>query len=84
ATTVNANSLTLSTGKVQENKDGSYRLAVEKGNVTVTGQGISTEGLSYFDIVSRSAVLEGEIAGAADLKVVAGKNDYNLSDRSHT
>ncbi|WP_297115947.1 hemagglutinin repeat-containing protein [uncultured Enterobacter sp.] len=84
ATTINANSLTLSTGKVQENNDGSYRLAVEKGNVTVTGQGISTEGLSYFDIVSRSAVLEGEIAGAADLKVVAGKNDYTLSDRSHT
>jgi filamentous hemagglutinin family protein len=31
ATTINANSLTLSTGKVQANNDGSYKLAVEKG-----------------------------------------------------
>ena len=84
ATTINANSLTLSTGKVQANQDGTYKLAVDKGNITVTGQGINTEGLSYFDIVSRSAQLEGEIAGKADLKVLAGQNDYELASRSHT
>jgi filamentous hemagglutinin len=33
ATTINANSLTLSTGKVQANNDGSYKLAVEKGGI---------------------------------------------------
>ncbi|MDU1876847.1 hemagglutinin repeat-containing protein [Citrobacter sp.] len=84
ATTINANSLTLSTGKVKENDDGTYRLAVEKGAVTLTGQGINTDGLSYFDIVSRSAQLEGEIAGKADIKVLAGQNDYDLASRSHT
>ncbi|WP_318366211.1 filamentous hemagglutinin N-terminal domain-containing protein [Enterobacter sp.] len=84
ATTINANGLTLSTGKVQAKSDGTYSLSVEKGNVTLTGQGISTDGLSYFDIVSRSAQLEGEIAGAADVKVLAGQNDYNLQTRSHT
>ncbi|KZP79641.1 hemagglutination protein [Enterobacter roggenkampii] len=84
ATTINANSLTLSTGKVQMKEDGNYKLAVEKGTVSLTGQGISTEGLSYFDIVSRSAKLEGEIAGQADVKVVAGQNDYDLSSRQHT
>ncbi|WP_155026348.1 two-partner secretion domain-containing protein [Enterobacter bugandensis] len=84
ATTINANSLTLSTGKVQMKEDGNVKLAVEKGNVTLTGQGISTEGLSYFDIVSRSAILEGEIAGQADVKVVAGQNDYDLASRQHT
>ncbi|WP_048224798.1 two-partner secretion domain-containing protein [Enterobacter quasiroggenkampii] len=84
ATTINANSLTLSTGKVQMKEDGNYKLAVEKGNVSVTGQGISTEGLTYFDIVSRSAQLEGEIAGQADIKVVAGQNDYDLSSRVHS
>ncbi|HDR2626960.1 TPA: hemagglutinin repeat-containing protein [Enterobacter cancerogenus] len=84
ATTINANSLTLSTGKVQANNDGSYKLAVEKGAVSVTGQGINTDGLGYFDIVSRSAQLEGEIAGKADIKVLAGQNDYDLATRSHT
>lgn len=83
ATTINTNSLTLSTGKVQLQEDGNYKLAVEKGNVSLTGQGISTEGLSYFDIVSRSARLEGEIAGQADVKVVTGQNDYDLSSRRH-
>ena len=84
ATTINANSLTLSTGKVQMKDDGNFMLAVQKGNVEITGQGISTEGLSYFDIVSRSAQLQGEIAGAADVKVLAGKNDYDLASRTHT
>ena len=84
ATTINANSLTLSTGKVQANQDGTYKLAVATGNITVTGQGINTEGLSYFDIVSRSAQLEGEVAGKADLKILAGQNDYELASRRHT
>ncbi|WP_233971208.1 hemagglutinin repeat-containing protein [Lelliottia sp. WAP21] len=84
ATTINANSLTLSTGKVQAKEDGNYKLSVEKGAVSLTGQGINTDGLSYFDIVSRSAQLEGEIAGKADIKVLAGQNDYDLSNRSHT
>ena len=46
ATTINANSLTLSTGKVQMKEDGNYKLAVEKGTVSLTGQGISTSTLS--------------------------------------
>ena len=84
ATTINANSLTLSTGKVQANNDGSYKLAVEKGAISVTGLGINTDGLGYFDIVSRSAQLEGEIAGKADIKVLAGQNDYDPATRRHT
>lgn len=84
ATTINANSLTLSTGKVQMKDDGNFKLAVDKGNISISGQGISTEGLSYFDIVSRSAQLQGEIAGAADVKVLAGQNDYDLNTRSHS
>ena len=84
ATTINANSLTLSTGRVQAKDDGTYKLAVDKGAISVTGQGINTDGLSYFDIVSRSAQLEGEIAGKADIKILAGQNDYDLASRSHT
>jgi filamentous hemagglutinin family protein len=87
AVTVNANNLTLTTGKVNPQADGRIQLSVEKGTVNVAGQGISTEGLDYFDIISRSAILEGEIYDPAyqtDLKVLTGLNDYDLQSRSHT
>lgn len=84
ATTINANGLTLSTGKVQMKDDGGYQLSVDKGNVAITGKGISTEGLSYFDVISRSAQLQGEVVGTADTKIVAGLNNYDLDTRSHT
>lgn len=80
--TVNTNSLTLSTGKVLGQPDGSVRLGVERGNVTIDGAGISTEGLTHFDIISRTAQINGEIQGAADLKVVAGQTEYDPETRT--
>ncbi|MCR8998798.1 hemagglutinin repeat-containing protein [Rahnella perminowiae] len=82
--TVNANNLTLTTGKINPQADGRIQLSVEKGTINIEGQGISTEGLGYFDIISRSAVLEGEIAGQADIKMVTGLNDYDIQSRTHT
>lgn len=83
ASTVNANSLTLSTGKVLGQPDGSVRLGVEGGTVRIDGAGISTEGLTYFDVISRTAELNGEIKGQADIKVVAGKTEYDPATRTH-
>ena len=82
--TVNANNLTLSTGRVNYDQGGNIQLAVERGNVSVEGAGINTDGLSYFDIVSRSATLSGEIAGTADVKIVTGLNDYDTASRTHS
>ncbi|MBV4368048.1 hemagglutinin repeat-containing protein [Erwinia phyllosphaerae] len=82
--TVNANNLTLSTGRVNFDQAGNIQLAVERGNVAVEGTGINTDGLSYFDIVSRSATLSGEIAGTADVKIVTGLNDYDTASRTHS
>jgi len=84
ATTINASNLTLTTGKINPQADGSVQISVEKGAVNIEGQGISTEGLGYFDIVSRSAKLDGEIAGQADIKVLTGLNDYDPKSRTHT
>ncbi|MCX8965208.1 filamentous hemagglutinin N-terminal domain-containing protein [Erwinia psidii] len=81
--TINANNLTLSTGQASLDQNGNVQLAVEKGNITVEGRGINTDGLSYFDIVSRSASLTGEISGNADVKVVTGLNDYDTPSRTH-
>lgn len=82
--TINANNLTLSTGRVNLDQNGNIKLAVERGNVSLEGTGISTAGLSYFDIISRTATLKGEIAGNADLKVLTGLNDYNPATRTHS
>lgn len=82
--TVNANNLTLTTGKINPQADGRIQLSVEKGTINIEGLGISTEGLGYFDIISRSAVLEGEIAGQADIKIVTGLNEYDIQSRTHT
>ncbi|WP_454764409.1 two-partner secretion domain-containing protein [Cupriavidus campinensis] len=83
ATTVNANSLTLSTGKVLGQPDGSVRLGVNGGAISIDGAGISTEGLTHFDIISRTAQLNGEIQGTADIKVVAGQTEYDPETRTH-
>lgn len=74
----------MSTGKVNLDQNGNVQLAVERGHVSVEGSGVNTDGLSYFDIVSRSASLSGEISGNADLKVLTGLNDYDTQSRSHS
>lgn len=84
ASTVNMNSLTLSTGKPVTQPDGSVRLGVEGGTVGINGAGISTEGLSHFDIISRAAQINGEINGPAEVKVVAGRGEYDTETRTHT
>ncbi|MEQ5385226.1 hemagglutinin repeat-containing protein, partial [Providencia alcalifaciens] len=80
--TLNANNLTLSTGKIEQ-ENGQYLLNVNKGQVKITGSGISTDGLSHFDIVSRAIQLDGQISGNADIKLLAGANKYNTSTRKH-
>lgn len=82
--TINANSLTLSTGKVLGQADGSIRLGVDGGTVSIDGAGLSTEGLTHFDIISRVAQVNGEIKGDADIKVVAGQGEYDPDTRTHT
>nr|WP_315592515.1 hemagglutinin repeat-containing protein [uncultured Cupriavidus sp.] len=84
ASTINANSLTLSTGKVLGMPDGSVRFGVDRGSVDIEGAGISTQGLSHFDIVSRTAQINGEINGGAGIKVVAGQLEYDVDTGAHT
>ncbi|WP_300002101.1 hemagglutinin repeat-containing protein [uncultured Cedecea sp.] len=80
--TLNANNLTLSTGRIEQ-ENGQFLLNVTKGQVQISGNGISTDGLSHFDIVSRAIQLDGQIAGSADVKLLAGANKYNTSTRQY-
>ena len=83
ASTVNANNLTLSTGRVLGQPDGSVRLGVDGGAVSIEGTGISTAGLTHFDIISRTAQINGQIQGPADIKIVAGQTEYDPATRTH-
>ncbi len=81
--TINTRGLTLSTGRVNIDDRGQVKLAVESGAIKVEGRGINTDGLSYFDLISRSAQIKAQIAGEADLKIVTGLNDYDIENRTH-
>ncbi|YCH30127.1 hemagglutinin repeat-containing protein [Erwinia sp. D4-22] len=81
--TINTRGLTLSTGRVNIDDRGQVKLAVERGAINVEGRGINTDGLSYFDLISRSAQIKAQIAGEADLKIVTGLNDYDIENRTH-
>ncbi|MHA3636571.1 two-partner secretion domain-containing protein [Yersinia enterocolitica] len=81
--TINANNLTLSTGRITYGNDGNIQLNVNKGMIDIEGQGLSTEGLTHFDMVSRTVKLDGEISGTADINVITGLNDYDTKTRKH-
>ncbi|MFQ6292668.1 hemagglutinin repeat-containing protein, partial [Yersinia enterocolitica] len=81
--TINANNLTLSTGRVTYGTDGNIQLNVNKGMIGLEGQGLSTEGLTHFDMISRTVKLDGEISGTADINVITGLNNYDTKTRKH-
>ncbi|MGM7912026.1 two-partner secretion domain-containing protein [Yersinia enterocolitica] len=81
--TINANNLTLSTGRVAYGTDGNIQLKVDKGMIGIEGQGLSTDGLTHFDMVSRTVKLDGEISGKADINVITGLNNYDTKTRKH-
>ncbi|AMS17599.1 hypothetical protein A3218_26095 [Pseudomonas chlororaphis] len=82
-TTLNANSLTATTGKPIVSPTG-LQFSVNNGRVTVGPAGVDTTGLSYFDIVARTIALQGPVgstAQATDIKAIAGLNTYDVASR---
>ncbi|WP_130887498.1 hemagglutinin repeat-containing protein, partial [Pseudomonas sp. Sample_21] len=84
--TINANSLTTTTGKAVDSPDG-LQFLVDGGKVKIEAGGVDTSGLTYFDVVARSIELQGA-AGSQDQKtdinLVAGLNTYNAATRTAT
>ncbi|MDI2145854.1 filamentous hemagglutinin N-terminal domain-containing protein, partial [Pseudomonas sp. ITA] len=82
-TTLNANSLTATTGKPIVTPSG-LQFSVNGGRVTVGPSGLDTTGLSYFDIVARTIALQGPVGNntnSADIKAIAGLNTYTAGSR---
>ncbi|MGC3030581.1 filamentous hemagglutinin N-terminal domain-containing protein, partial [Burkholderia sp. DN3021] len=82
-TTLNVGRFGVSTGQVLPQADGSVRLGVTQGDVLIERGGIDTKGLSVFDVVSRSIVINGPVSDSsaggakADVNMVAGLTTYD-------
>ncbi|MDO4698702.1 MAG: filamentous hemagglutinin N-terminal domain-containing protein, partial [Pasteurellaceae bacterium] len=84
--TFNTDRFVVSTSQVIEPSKG-LNLNVAQGQVTITEKGLSTEGLSYVDIVAKKIEQKGAIkpntTGAhvkpANITLVAGSAEYNVT-----
>ncbi|BAO68876.1 adhesin [Bordetella bronchiseptica] len=86
--TLNASSLTLTTGRPSVN-GGHIGLDVRQGTVTIERGGVNATGLGYFDVVARLVRLQGAVSSEqgkplADIAVVAGANRYDHATRRAT
>ncbi|KWA76063.1 hypothetical protein WL29_35685, partial [Burkholderia ubonensis] len=79
--TLNVGRLGVTTGQVLPQADGTVRVGVRQGDVLIERGGIDTQGLSAFDVVSRSIAVHGPISDSsgagADVRLVAGMNTYD-------
>lgn len=85
-TTLNAGSLTLTTG-VPTVRGGSVSLAVDKGRLTVGDEGVNTDGLKTFDMVAKLIQIDGAIGSSgqkSDIKAIAGTSVFDTATRTHT
>ena len=68
---------TVITGKPSLNPDGSLgTIDVDGGDVAIEGDGLDASTVDYFDIVSRSVIINGQI-NAKNLTITSGRNLYD-------
>ncbi len=80
---INVNRATLTTGRPEIENGFLKNLNVQGGDVTIGSEGVNTENLSYFEIIARTAKIQGQI-NANDLSVVTGRNDYDYQTKQVT
>lgn len=73
--TINADALTLTTGKVDASN---LSFDVSKGYILIKGDGVNTTGLSKFDVITQSAKLSATVGNKAGSNIVAGNTDVNI------
>ena len=80
---INTNRVTLTTGRPELENGFLRNLNVEGGEISVVGDGLNSENVNYFEIISRTAKLQGQI-NAKELSVVTGRNDYDYETKQVT
>ncbi len=78
---INAPRVTLTTGKSSYDSSGELRgFDVGEGTVVVGSMGVDGRETTMFDIVSRTAELEGAIYAGDRLNIILGTNEYKYKD----
>jgi len=80
---INTNRTTLTTGRPEVQNGFLRNLNVEDGEISIVGDGLNAEDVDYFEIISRTAKLQGQI-NAKDLSIITGRNDYNYETKQIT
>ena len=74
---INVPNVTITTGRPEYNDNKFTTIDVEKGHVEIGNDGIDVRNVTKFDIISRTARLNGKIYGGREVNVILGKNSYN-------
>jgi|GEM_PF-3034833 len=74
---INVPNVTITTGRPGYNDNKFTTIDVEKGHVEIGNDGIDVRNVTKFDIISRTARLNGKIYGGREVNVILGKNSYN-------
>lgn len=77
---INADRVTLTTGKPQIQHGDLERFVVEKGKVSVSGKGLDNSRVDYTDILAREVQANAGIWSKKQTRVVTGKNTIKRSD----
>lgn len=73
----------LTTGRTILDKFGELKgFDVDDGTIIIGSSGIDVRNLTKFDIISRTAELNGAVYGGEEVNVVLGRNEYDLASES--
>ena len=73
----------LTTGRTILDKFGELKgFDVDDGTIVIGSSGIDVRNLTKFDIISRTAELNGAVYGGDEVNVVLGRNEYDLASES--
>lgn len=80
---INTPRVILTTGRTILDKFGELKgFNVDDGTIIIGGSGIDVRNLTKFDIISRTAELNGSVYGGDEVNVVLGRNEYDLASES--
>lgn len=77
---INADRVTLTTGKPQLKQGHLDHFVVEKGKVTVSGKGLDNSQSNYTDIIAREAEINAGVWSKKAVNVTTGKNKVSKNN----